>query len=124
METNFTIQLSALIPKAKRGNANIYLDALGFGPDNFSVEVANASGTIVMFGMGMPDDGSMQTALEAVQPAPDGYTWADYGLTQAKVNAAVSAINVSAGTVGIIKGNDHFDDYATANGVARTLSNA
>ena len=117
--TNFNTQLSALIPQAKRDDANAYLNALGFGPNNFSGEVKNPAGNVVMYGMAMPDDGRMQAALETAQPVPDGQTWADFGLTTAKVNSAVNAIKLEAKERGLTKAAAHFDAHANANNVAR-----
>jgi len=118
----FTISLSAYIPVAKRDDANTMLEALGYGPNNFSIELApEGVPAITHYGFHAVDNGRVVDALAGNQALPEGAVWTDYGLTDGKVSSIISAIETHPRGVGSGSAVSHFDAGAQANGVRRMI---
>lgn len=85
--------LSAFIPAGLRADANKMLDVLGFGPNNFSVELSPpGSDTITIYGLHAVGSGRFNRALKGEMRLPQGERWRDHGLTKARVDIVVAAI--------------------------------
>ena len=90
--TKFNTSLSAFVPNTRKDRVNLIMQAMGFGPDNFSVPLSvSGLGTATMWGLHAADDGKMQALLDGTTDL-SGLDFADLGFSLALANAAIAAV--------------------------------
>ena len=90
--TNFNTSLSAFVPNVQKDRVNAVMDAMGFGPDNFSVPLAPGGAPIpTMWGLHAADDGKMEALLDGTTSLV-GLDFASLGFSLALATAAIAAV--------------------------------
>ncbi len=117
--TNFNTSLSAFVPAARRDQVNSVLEALGFGPGNFSVAMSPSGVPVVThYGLHAADDGTMQDVLDGTTDL-SGIDFTSLPFTQAQANAAIASVIIHALPKDDNWGKANFDTGATNAGMKR-----